>query len=524
MSCELESSQGQLYTVATQNNLKRYFVSIEYPGRVINDENAFRTMGGLTEMSVVHATENRKIELRFRPDDPYCKCTHGEQQSTSNLLMKVIKKIRRNKRTNEEHVTYEIELKGVVNKTYKFLGLCDFQYLPMLPNPTPNAENSDKYISILHKLLPEKLESISWIKEDQAIFLAPPVFSRMDAPVDYQFKKESSACPQYLNEGNVIGRMRKKRTNQAIFLDYNSGPVPTQPRTQTRQNLALRFIEKDSVAIIEKLFQERPIWTKGALSHHAVTVDKNSMKFILATEAYYFQTGPWRNAWVRIGYDPRLDPSARTMQILDYRVNHSFKSKILPKRSYSKYTQPHKFASTMRSKVSTIRSDATLAPAASTSAATEADAVDNDNLFLYRPGMIPACRQMFYQYCDIHVPEVMKLLESTKVNDVCDERYGWFPANVEEDCRKILNAHMAKAFDELKPKKKKQKLEEEEDYDGGEEEEESEEENNLNSDNEEGEEDLSSSSEEDGESLADDDQGFAEDSASTDAEEETTEK
>ena len=60
MSCEFESSQGQLYTVATQNNLKRYFVSIEYPGRVINDENAFRTMGGLTEMSVVHATENRK--------------------------------------------------------------------------------------------------------------------------------------------------------------------------------------------------------------------------------------------------------------------------------------------------------------------------------------------------------------------------------------------------------------------------------------------------------------------------------
>ncbi len=53
----------------------------------------------------------------------------------------------------------------------------------MLPNPTPNAENSDKYISILHKLLPEKLESISWIKEDQAIFLAPPVFSRMDAAV-----------------------------------------------------------------------------------------------------------------------------------------------------------------------------------------------------------------------------------------------------------------------------------------------------------------------------------------------------
>ena len=159
------------------------------------------------------------------------------------------------------------------------IGLCDFQYLPMVRNPRPNVENPDKFISILHKLLPEKLESLSWIKEeDQAIFLAPPVFSRMDAPVvslnnkvvnsifvnnflittsllqDYQFKKESNTCPQYLNEGNVIGRMRKKRTNQAIFLDYNSGPVPTQPRTQTRQNLALRFIEKDSVEIVEKVY------------------------------------------------------------------------------------------------------------------------------------------------------------------------------------------------------------------------------------------------------------------------------
>jgi hypothetical protein len=60
MSFELERNDEQLYTVATQNNLKRYYVSIIYPGNVINVENAFRTMGGLTEMSVVHATENRK--------------------------------------------------------------------------------------------------------------------------------------------------------------------------------------------------------------------------------------------------------------------------------------------------------------------------------------------------------------------------------------------------------------------------------------------------------------------------------
>ena len=85
---------------------------------------------------------------------------------------------------NKSIIELQNKYKIITHSHYDaLLGLCDFQYLPMLPNPTPNAENSDKYISILHKLLPEKLESISWIKEDQAIFLAPPVFSRMDAPV-----------------------------------------------------------------------------------------------------------------------------------------------------------------------------------------------------------------------------------------------------------------------------------------------------------------------------------------------------
>ena len=84
------------------------------------------------------------------------------------------------------------------------------------------------------------------------------------------------------------------------------------------------------------------------------------------------------------------------MQILDYRVNHSFKSKVAPKRSYTRYTQPHKFGSTMRSKTSSIRSEPKEA-IASTSAAEAESAANNENLFLYRPGMIPACRQMFYQ-------------------------------------------------------------------------------------------------------------------------------
>lgn len=63
-----------------------------------------------------------RIELRFRPDDPFCKPTHGEQIQTSNLLFKIVKTTRKNRLTQKEEITYHTKLEGVIRKTYKFLG------------------------------------------------------------------------------------------------------------------------------------------------------------------------------------------------------------------------------------------------------------------------------------------------------------------------------------------------------------------------------------------------------------------
>lgn len=68
------------------------------------------------------------------------------------------------------------------------LGLCDFQYLPMIPNLEAKSEEADdQFCSILERILPQKLESLEWLKEDAPVFLSPPVFSRMDVPVVCSF-------------------------------------------------------------------------------------------------------------------------------------------------------------------------------------------------------------------------------------------------------------------------------------------------------------------------------------------------
>ncbi|EFX88540.1 hypothetical protein DAPPUDRAFT_310750 [Daphnia pulex] len=486
------------------SQLNRTIVSIEYPGRVINDDEAFRTMGGLGMMSAVHSKENRKIELRFRPDDPFCKPTHGEQIQTSNLLFKIVKKTRKNRLTQKEEITYHTELEGVIRKTYKFLGLCDFQYLPMAAN-TDGKELADKFMSILELVAPQKLESLEWLQEaDAPVFMSPPVFSRMDLPVDYHFRKDTVNALGMQYDGNVIGRLRKKRAMQTIFLDYSGGPAPTKPRDMALCNLTVRFIMPDDLALIKridfkKMFEERPVWTKAALTYQVAGVDKNSLRFILASVAYYFTTGPWRNAWVRIGYDPRKDPEARIYQILDFRISQNYRNKVIPKRSYSKYNQPHKYASTMRTKTSSIRQTAD-------TSSTSSNAVEKkgENSYVYRPGMIPQCRQMFYQYLDIFVPEIKELLTSSVVSKTCDERYGWYPSHVEDETRRILNNYISDSFAQLSPgKKRNKKSKVQEDAVGGEEDEDSEEEDLQLDDN-----NLEDSGDEEDSSGEDDDEEY----------------
>lgn len=59
-----ENRSSQLSNLYTSDVLKldRTIVSVEYPGQVINEEEAFRTMGGIQAMSAVHTKENRKYE------------------------------------------------------------------------------------------------------------------------------------------------------------------------------------------------------------------------------------------------------------------------------------------------------------------------------------------------------------------------------------------------------------------------------------------------------------------------------
>ncbi|KAK9305917.1 hypothetical protein QLX08_003275 [Tetragonisca angustula] len=525
----------------------RKFICVKYPGNVINPDKAIETLGGIQSISTAVNTPNRRLELRFRPDDIYCKPTCGDRHNTNGLLLRIrIKKSRVKKAkeaeakqerkppasivkvndssvddneniknnvnkidvsgiednkdqqrqlitelidqiqscsfttlddpvpgpshkdlysenvkdlqdqlvdTNEANLSknkndipptfdrnkyedlsedkdYELpklQILGRVDTEFKFTNLCDFQYLPM----TQSKDDPKKLECIYHKIYPNNIPHYSWLRNDVPYFLPPAAFSRMDTVQQYVPKTEVNSYPE-----NIIGKSRKRKTGFSNFIYFSTSEVPSKPPTGIETAMKVKFIQNIHFEQIRQVFEERPIWSKNAIMYKT-KFSHERLKILLPAVAYYFVTGPWKIMWVKLGYDPRKDISARKYQTLDYRLKamHGLGSTVKCKRNYSDYTLPYK--STPAAKQKTIVQSA----ASNQEQSSKKEQDLNENVYIYREGMVPPSRQMFYQYCDVLVDEIQEML--AKLPDLpgskCHEKRGWLPSGFDVQCREIIN-------------------------------------------------------------------------------------
>ncbi|OMJ76752.1 hypothetical protein SteCoe_23814 [Stentor coeruleus] len=75
--------------------------------------------------------------------------------------------------------------------------------------------------------------------------------------------------------------------------------------------------------MIKNYFNERPIWLKNVLIQslpEGHNISKNHLKHLLAFFTYSYESGPWRNTYVRLEYDPKSDPQSLIYQVIDFRT------------------------------------------------------------------------------------------------------------------------------------------------------------------------------------------------------------
>ncbi|KAK9877001.1 hypothetical protein WA026_016030 [Henosepilachna vigintioctopunctata] len=412
-------------------NIKNKLVRIQYPGIVENFDKALYTMGGISGIEKAVSQTPNKLWLNLHPRNKFNKGCVADCDSHSGLLLKIKVQKPRN-----EQPKYSYEIVGVTVRNFVFNKLIDYQYLPLIAEYPESTDSKVDFIyeSILPKQLPT-LESI--LKEDKVnmpLFLPPVGFSRSDTqrklnPLEKR-SNENTASTANTRKKNPKKHCAAfiKQEQASIFHKFTDPKVPQKPTEFISQFVKKRNYQ-DHLIKLQQFFEERPIWTKNGIKYNT-NLSNDLLKILLPAVAYYQITGPWRCTWIRFGYDPREDPESRKYQNLDYRIPHPIRSnlKIGPKRNSSgKSAAP--------TSLKKLPSDDH----------RRSKYLYQESSYILRPNMLPPTQQMFYQYCDILLPELQTMLARlppVPLNTVCDPKNGWFPSSFIEQCRETVSKYV----------------------------------------------------------------------------------
>lgn len=424
----VEDSPTDTVTVLDKTKLSTELVLVEYPGIVKNVDKMTSTLGGIRKISEVFTTENKRLELRFHPENPYNKPANGDSHRTVGILFKVKIKKRGIKEENQPNVASKsvasVTIIGHVSRVYRFNTLCDFQYLPIMKDP---QTKDMKYV--LNELLPPKP------KESEAFFNTPNSFLFLPP---FSFSKIDTIYTRFFRDNQDAGKIDLLRSSNPKSYDSKnivsfsmSDPIPTASTAETVKNMAVKYVSDDQLNTVKKMFEECPIWTRIALLYES-KISHDKMKAILPHVAYYYVTGPWRTMYVRYGYDPRKEFSSRFHQTFDYRVRFNDGiTEFVRVRSQGKLPDKND------------QNEGLVLP------------LDYPYLEM---NFLPRSRQCILRYSDIRLPQVQEMLQKVPTpltGAVCTEKYGWLPQGFDNQVRQIVASYIKVTMTEFFKKQKK---------------------------------------------------------------------
>ena len=421
------------------------FLCIEYPGYIKDVDKMVSSMGGIENLSDTYFNNRCRLQMTYRPEDLNAHKVCADIVPCTGILMKVLR--RKKCGTEKKDFEYKQEIVGFIRNQYKFQTLMDYQYL----TPEPMWE----YFNDIHgsELGRQKFPP----------YCAPPSFGRIDTCGAYNYRPDPASTKRVELAGKGINESfehnpqetsatgRKRRQTESMAALFSSEEIPLEPSSNSKVIISnlMKGPDTETIETIRRLFDERPIWSKLALSCHLSNINLDRLKKIIQYFSYYWLSGPWRTMWCKFGYDPRKHPSAKVYQMIDFRVRDSKESKVnyadlVPKRSYKNYV-PRNLQSR-----NIINSTSVLA------ASDEPGEKETDDLepYIFKPTKMLPCRNMMYQLCDLHDLEVQKIIhENDEKESECNEKEGWFPVGTMNRIRIQLGKSVLAYFEAEKKKK-----------------------------------------------------------------------
>lgn len=370
---------------------QKRLILIEYPGVVKNVDKMLETLGGMANLKKVFSNSSLRLQLKFRPNDPFAHCAIADKLQTNSLWVRTSKK-RLTYADGSTEIKYETSIVGVIEATYRFQTLADFQWLPLErthfdakatldkivtfeKSPTLNfdvnniemREESDPqndpqqddqvddqadnelrkrsqqlleksstqpatYRSIFKQVYPhDPLDGkVRKLDADAPLFIMPMIFSRFDSPSDYYYKSDP--------------KPKKKRSKEEEEQPPKNNPstISFNRKSRSKYVYLVTFQEDPPSERIEpqtdaNMDQQLLAKLKENFEERPIwsktelayrhQLRRIDLKFYLPLVAYYYVNGPFRGQWVRFGFNPKEDPSSRFYQTLDLRTQGLLRQK-----------------------------------------------------------------------------------------------------------------------------------------------------------------------------------------------------
>ncbi|KAF5860238.1 tau 95 subunit of transcription factor TFIIIC [Aspergillus alliaceus] len=333
----------------------RQIVSVEHPAIIQNVDKAINTLQGNMGISKIlnPPKADTPADLYLRPEDAMSRPVQSTSSPSNNVLLKVTvpkQTGRRRKRGSNEPFTgvpistlnpelqprrsaeellrtlrdnvgrYQVEAVGTVNRTHVFRGMPDFVFSTSASSFTNRFR--DQILSFDYEKMKEFDLDMTKGATSNVDIIPPPSFSQGDIPFTYAYRQNQAVRQSVDSSGNVtIVNTQQSAKVLTHLVAYDVAEVPSKPQEGRPPLETQDKILQETVGIVKELFSQRPAWTRRGLRNNLQTAEQRyALKHAIPYVGYIMRSGPWRDAIIKFGHDPRTSPDYRLYQTVMFRI------------------------------------------------------------------------------------------------------------------------------------------------------------------------------------------------------------
>ncbi|KAJ4993550.1 RNA polymerase iii transcription factor [Stagonosporopsis vannaccii] len=410
--------------------------AIEHPCIVKNVDKGITSLGGSlklskglrskleTNTSIEGDDELKKlISVSLRPNDPFAKRLLSTAVTTNNLLLKVTvpkrtgRKRKRGtagpflaedepqrasdtyieasdiyRRLQDNASNYKVAFAGVVDETHRFRAMPDLQYA---------ASQNDVMVGLRTYVLPARYGDLKRYNVNTAAGAdftksVGPSAEFLQMPIAFNYKFQQNAYVKYTNQGE-INLQKRFQYNSYIILKPTDDTVPTQPKPTLQPVSSLTPYLQTLVGQIQDLLKERPIITRHMLYNKLGWDKRTRLRQAAVYCGYFFESGPWREALIAWGVDPRKDPEYRKYQTVSF-MSYKKRGTARHHDAFDKHVQ----------ELSRMT----------------AEQLEHQHIF---DGIHASETGNTFQFCDVTDPLLAKMLATDNIRTTCAPTFqGWY--------------------------------------------------------------------------------------------------